>query len=128
MTLFFNLKTLEQDTKGSSEYLVEALYKFYRGITIPKNVHEKYKPLPRLKTGSSFLLQPESFFKDTGTDSVYKAQYIRLAGLRNYGLYKTYGIKSLDLTLYPDINITNIKSNPLLIIANKQIKFIHEEI
>jgi len=128
MTLFFNLKTLEQDTKGNSEYLVEALYKFYRGITIPKNVHEKYKPLPRLKAGSSFLLQPELFFKHTGTDSVYKAQYIRLAGLRNYGLYKTYGIKSLDLTLYPDISINNIKSNPLLIIANKQIKFIHEEI
>jgi hypothetical protein len=128
MTLFFNLKTLEQDTKGDSEYLVEALYKFYRGITIPKNIHEKYKPLSRLKTGSSFLLQPESFFKNTGTDSVYKAQYIRLAGLRNYGLYKTYGIKSLDLTLYPDISINNIKSNPLLIIANKQIKFIHEEI
>ena len=127
MTLFFNLRILEQDTQCNAEYMVEALHKFYRGVTIPKNVHEKYKPLPRLRTGSSFLLKPEPFFKNTGIDSAYRAQYIRLAGLRNYSLYKTHGIKSLDLTLYPDIDLAKIKSNPLLIIANKQIKFIHEE-
>jgi len=128
MTLFFNLKILEQDTQCDAEYIVEALHKFYLGVTIPKNVHEKYKPLQRLRTGSSFLLKPEPFFKNTGIDSAYRAQYIRLAGLRNYGLYKTHGIKSVDLTLYPDIDLQKIKSNPLLIIANKQIKFIHEEI
>ena len=127
MTLFFNLKILEQDTKGNAEYLVEALNKFYKGITIPKNKQEKYKPLPRLQAGSSFILKPKPFFDNTGIDSVYRAQYIKLAALRNYGLYKTNGIKFVDLTLYPDIDLNNIKSNPLLIIANKQIKFIHEE-
>lgn len=128
MTLFFNLKILEQDTQCDAEYIVEALHKFYLGVTIPKNVHEKYKPLRRLRAGSSFLLKPEPFFKNVGIDSAYRAQYIRLAGLRNYGLYKTHGIKSVDLTLYPDVDLQKIKSNPLLIIANKQIKFIHEEI
>jgi hypothetical protein len=127
MTLFFNFNVLLRDTLGDPEYMVEALRKFYKGITIPKNKYEKYKPLPRLRAGSSFLLKPELFFKHTGIDSAYRAQYIRLAALRNYGLYKTYQIKSLDLTLYPDIDLNNIKSNPLLIIANKQIKFIHEE-
>jgi hypothetical protein len=128
MTLFFNFNVLLRDTLGEPEYMVEALRKFYLGITIPKNNHEKYKPLTRLKAGSSFLLQPKPFFNNTGIDSAYRAQYIRLAALRNYGLYKTYGIKSVDLTLYPDIDLNKIKSNPLLIIANKQIKFIHEEI
>jgi len=128
MTLFFNLKILEQDTQCDAEYMIEALHKFYLGVTIPKNVHEKYKPLRRLRAGSSFLLKPEPFFKNTGIDSAYRAQYIRLAALRNYGLYKTYGIKSVDLTLYPDVDLNKIKSNPLLTIANKQIKFIHEEI
>jgi len=127
MTLFFNINVLVRDTLGDPEYIVEALHKFYCGISIPKNKHEKYKPLQRLRAGSSFLLKPEPFFKHTGIDSVYRAQYIRLAALRNYGLYKTYQIKSVDLTLYPDIDLNNIKSNPLLIIANKQIKFIHEE-
>jgi len=128
MTLFFNFNVLLRDTLGDPEYMVEALHKFYKGITIPKNKYEKYKPLQRLRAGSSFLLKPEPFFKHTGIDSAYRAQYIRLAALRNYGLYKTYQIKSVDLTLYPDIDLNNIKSNPLLIIANKQIKFIHEEV
>ena len=127
MTLFFNFNILLRDTLGDAEYMVEALRKFYKGITIPKNIHEKYKPLPRLRAGSSFLLKPDQLFNNTGVDSAYRAQYIRLAALRNYGLYKTYGIKSVDLTLYPDIDLNKIKSNPLLIIANKQIKFIHEE-
>jgi len=127
MTLFFDLQILEQDTRCNPEYMVEALRKFYTGITIPKNIREKYKPLPRLRAGGSFLLRPKDFFDNTGVDSAYRAQYIRLAGLRNYTQYKTYGSKSLDLTLYPDIDFVKIKSNPLLIIANKQIKFIHEE-
>lgn len=128
MTLFFNLQILEQDTHCNAEYMVEALHKFYLGITIPKNIREKYKPLARLKAGSSFLLRPKDFFDNRGVDSAYRAQYIRLAGLRNYTNYKTYGTRSLDLTLYPDIDFDKIKSNPLLIIANKQIKFIHEEV
>jgi hypothetical protein len=127
MTLFFDLNILEAETKSDPEYLVQGLEKFYKGITIPKNSKEKYKPITKLKAGSSFLLNPGSFFNDKNTDIVYKAQYIKLAGRRNYMFYKTHRIKYLDLSLYPDISLGLINSNPLLIIANKQIKFIHEE-
>lgn len=127
MTLFFNLKILEVDTKCDPEYMVQALFQFYKGITLPRHTRQRYKPLKRLTSGTSYLLNPESFFNDKSVDSVYKAQYIRLAGRRDFNLYKQYGIKSLDLTLYPDLDLTAIKSNPLLTIANKQIKFKHEE-
>lgn len=127
MTLFFNLRVLEEDTGCDPVYLVIALQKFYKGITIPKYSREQYKPLKRLSAGSSFILNPEPFFNDKSVDSVYKAQYIRLAGRRDFNLYKQYGIKSLDLTLYPDLDLKNLKSNPLLTIANKQIQFKHEE-
>lgn len=124
--LFFNLQILEEDTLCDPTYMVTALYKFYKGQRFARNISETYKPLKRLVAGSSFLLQPAEFFKDKSTDIIYKAQYIRLAGRRDFLLYKTHGITSLDLTLYPDIDIDNIKSNPLLTITNRQITFKHE--
>lgn len=127
MVLFFNLDTLEQDTHGDPEYLVQALYKFYKGKRIPKHNQEQYPPLKRLRAGNSFLLNPEDFFKNTTVDSPYRAQYIRLAGRRDYQHFKHYGLKSLDLTLYPDINYQVISTNPLLTIANNQIYFKYEE-
>lgn len=127
MTLFFNLKVLEEDTNLNSDYIVTALYNLYRGITIPKNLNQRYKPLKHLAIGKSFLLNPDLFFTNKSVDSAYKAQYIRLAGRRDYNLYKQYGIKSLDLTLYPDLDLSAIKLNPLLTIANKQIHFKYEE-
>ena len=127
MTLFFNLDILEKETLCDPEYLVVGLYKFYKGIRYPKNIREKHKPIQQLTAGYSYLLNPEDFFIDKNTDIVYRAQYIRLAGRRDYQQFKQYGIKSLDLTLYPDLDLTAIKSNPLLTIANKQIYFKHEE-
>ena len=124
--LFFDLDILEEGTRCDPQYLVTALYKFWRGTRYPRNSTEKYKPLTKLKPGSGFLLNPTEFFKDKAVESAYKAQYIRLAGRRNFALYKSYGIRSLDLSLYPDINIDAIVSNPLLTIANKQIHFKYE--
>lgn len=124
--LFFDLDILEEDTKCDPQYLVTALYKFWKGIKYPRNSFEKHKPLKRLRPGSSFLLNPGELFTDKSVEPAYKAQYIRLAGRRNFTFYKTNGIKSFDLTLYPDINIDAIASNPLLTIANKQIHFKYE--
>ena len=124
--LFFDLTILEEATGCDPQWLVLALYKFWRGQQFPKNQYEKYKPLPNMKPGSAFLLNPEPFFTDRSTDYTYKAQYIRLAGRRNFSLYKTHGIKSLDLTLYPDLDTKAIGSNPLLQIANKLIYFKYE--
>ncbi len=124
--LFFNLDTLEECTGCDPEYLVVALHKFWKGMYYPKNAYEKHKPLKQLTAGSSFLLNPADFFKDKSTDVGYRAQYIRLAGRRDYTLYKTHGVKYLDLTLYPDIDKLAIAYNPLLTIANKQIHFKYE--
>ena len=126
MTLFFNLNTLEEDTLCDPIYLVTALEKFYRGQTLPKNSKETYKPLRRLTSGYSFLLNPDDFFKDKSSDPIHKAQYIRLAGRRDYQQFKQYGIKSLDLSLYPDLDLQAISHNPLLTIANKQLHFKYE--
>lgn len=125
-TLFFNLHILEEDTLCDPIYLVTALHKFYKGQRLPKNIRETYKPLTRLRAGNSFLLNPAEFFDDKGSDPLHKAQYIRLAGRRDYQLFKQYGIKSLDLTLYPDLDFAAIRSNPLLTIANKQLNFKYE--
>lgn len=128
MIFFFNLQTLEDGTLCDSNYLVSALEKFYKGVRYPKNAFEKYKPLKNMAAGTSYLLNPAALFKDKSADIIYKAQYIRLSGRRDYTMYKTYGIKSLDLTLYPDLDYNNIKSNPLLTIANNKITFKYEEI
>lgn len=127
MTLFFNLGTLELHTGNDPEYMLAALEKFYNGITIPQSAKEKYKPIKQLQAGSSFLLNPEPLFKDHITDPIYKAQYIRLAGRRNYLDYKTQGRKTLDLTLYVDINLSTIKYNPLITTQNNRLLFKYEE-
>lgn len=127
MTLWFDLSVLEKETKGDPQYLVEALKLYYNKIFIPKSQKTKYKPITKPLKGSSFLLNPEDFFNDTGTDVLYRAQYIKLAARRDYFLYKTYDIKYLDLTYFSDLNINVLKSNPLLEINKQQIKFKYEE-
>lgn len=127
MVMFFNLNTLEEETLCDPIYLVTALHKFYKGQRLPKNIREVHKPIAKLKAGFSFLLNPTDLFNDKSTDPIYKAQYIRLAGRRDYQLYKQYGIKYLDITLYPDLDIDAVRYNPLLNITNKQINFIYEE-
>lgn len=127
MTLFFDLQVLEEDTLRNPKYMVIALDKYYRKQFMPKNAKELYKPLRRMKPGSSFLLNPSPLFLDKSVDDVFKAQYIRLAGRRDYTLYKSFGIKALDLTMFPDVDLNSIKHNPLLTIANKTISFKYEE-
>lgn len=124
---WFNLQKLERLTKLDSEYIFEALKKAWQGKTIPKNTWEKYKPLQGIIPGSSYLINPQSLFEDTSTNVVFKAQYIRLAGLRDYLSYKTLRQKHLDLTLYPDLNRQALKQNTLLILENNTLKFIYEE-
>lgn len=127
MTFFFNLETLERETKCDPEYLVEALRLYYIRKSIPKNIHVKFKPINNL-VGNSFLINPSLFFSDTITDILFKAQYIRLAGRRDYGAYKHFNIKHLDLSFFADLDISKIKNNPLLSITKNNIHFKYEEI
>jgi hypothetical protein len=125
-TLFFNVKTLEEKTLCDPHYMVMALWYWYKKITIPKRYATKYKPLKNI-SGFSYLLKPEAFFKDKTTDIIWKAQVIRLAGRRDYTLYKLYGFKFLDLSYFPDIDIKSIESNPLISITDNKIYFKYEE-
>jgi hypothetical protein len=127
MTLFFDLHILERDSLHDYNYLVEALYLFYKGKTIPRSLRSKYKPLKTMRKGSSFLINPESLFSDKSVDNIYKAQYIKLAGRRDYINFKINGDKSLHLSLYPDVNLLAIKTNPLLLISNNKLYFKYEE-
>ena len=126
MTLFFNLPLLESKTQCDSVKLVETLRLHFIRKSIPKNQYSKIKPILNLN-GNSFLINPATFFADTSTDIVYKAQYIRLAGRRNYAIYKHYGYTYLELSFYSDIDLNAIKPNPLLKITENKIHFKYEE-
>ena len=124
-TLFFNLNLVEE-----LDY-VDALLalKMYYYKTLPKNKRSKLVNLRISRMfGSSFLINPEPILNDKSTDPIYLIQYLRLAGRRNYMMYTQYNIKYLDLSFYPDINISRIKHNPLLKLANDKIYFKHEEL
>jgi len=125
--LFFNLEVLEAETKNDSEYLVQALYYWYIKQTIPKTAYQKYKPLKKSLKGLSFLINPKDFFNDKLTDTVYKAQYLKLAARRDYFIYKNYGITSLDLSFFPDLNISAIKYNPLIKLKENKLYFKYED-
>lgn len=128
MTLFFNIEVLEKETKSDPFYMMAALERWYKKDLIPKNARERYKPLTKSLSGNSFLLSPDKFFKDKNTDIIYKIQYLKLAAKRDYTLYKLYGLKFLDLSFLPDINLKQISTNPLLSIEENKVYFKYEEI
>lgn len=128
MVLFFNILVLEQETLCDPYYMVQALRLYWQKRSIPKNSKSVYKPIQKSLAGSSFLLNPESFFDDKTTDIRYLAQYLRLSARRDYSLYKSHRIKYLDLTYFSDLNLPALEQNPLLEITNKQIKFKYEEL
>lgn len=126
MALLFNLNLLESETLCDAKKLVGLLELHYSKKTIPRNFYSR-KPIRNL-LGTSFLLNPAPLFKDKSTDVIFKAQYIRLAGRRDYANYKYYGIKYLDLSFFQDIDLDAIKHNPLLTIKENKIYFKFEEI
>jgi hypothetical protein len=125
MALFFNLEALEKESDNVTDKFL-ALLEYHYSKRLPKNVYSKHKPSKANLNGSSFILNPGPLFR-SDCDPVFKVQYIKLAGRRDYLLYKNYRIVTLDLSLYPDLDLEKIKHNPLLIINNKQIKFKFEE-
>lgn len=127
MVLFFNLETLEKETKGDLNYMVVALQRWFNKDLVPKNAKQKYKPLSKSLHGSSFLVKPERFFRDTTTDIIWRVQYLKLAAKRDYTYYKLYGITYLDTTFFPDLNLKAIEPNPLLKITDNKIYFKYED-
>jgi len=127
MAFLFDLYKLEQHTNCDPEKLVQVLRLFWNKKTIPKSNREKIKPVTGLR-GTSYLLNPGDLFGDKTTDIGFKAQYIRLAGRRDYYQYKYYNIRYLDLSYYTDINLAAIKPNPILTVNNSKIYFKYEEV
>lgn len=125
MTLWFNLKILEEEAKCNSEKFIFLLERFF------------YKGLPRLRdkfisnrslAGVNYLLNPEPLFKLKKTiDINFIVQYVKLSARRDYTLYKYYKDATLHISYYPDLNLNALKRNPLLEITDSQIKFLYEE-
>lgn len=125
MTLFFDIKTLEQESDNNLIKFVQILEDHYNKVN-KVNLFEsktRYKPIH----GKSYLLNPLPLFRQT-VDIAYIVQYIKLAAKRDYTLYKLFKDCSLPLSFFPDINKDVIKHNPLINITNTQIQFKFEEI
>jgi hypothetical protein len=123
MALFFNLELLEAESKCDPKLMLLMLERHLGKKLIPKNNRDRinYRNL----AGHSFLLDANSLLEDN-TDIAYKAQYIRLAGRRDYMLYKLYKVTYLDLSYFKDIDTELIKNNPLLQITQNKIYFKYE--
>lgn len=123
MALFFNLELLETETNCDPKLMLPMLERHFTGKLIPKNSRDRV--ITRNLAGHSFLLNAASLFSDT-CDIAHKAQYIRLAGRRDYSLYKLYRVTYLDLSYFKDIDLDAIKHNPLLNIHQNKIHFKYE--
>lgn len=123
MTLFFDIIKLETESKGSDKLFIDILEDYYRVQVLNKIQTIKYRSIK----GKSWLLNPIPLFDKTIADLSYIVQYIKLAGRRNYHLYKMHNILTLDITFYPNLNIELIKNNPLLNIINNNIHFKFED-
>lgn len=121
MTLFFDLTSLRIAAGDNPNKYIELL-NLYR-------TNKLYLRYPKINLkGTGFILKPEPLLtKYKLYDIYYTIQYIELAGRRPYLFYKHYNSKSLQLSYYPDINLDNIKSNPLLHITPTEIFFLYEE-
>lgn len=120
---FFNLRELERRSKNSKEFLL-----ILKDTTSTDPFYNNKYKAPSVLKGDSYILDLKSLLEDKTTDPLYKVHYIRLAALRNFLYYKHYKDSTLDLGLYPDINMENILKNPLLINHKHKLKFKYEEI
>lgn len=124
----FNWRKIYRVSGGSSRRILLIL----QSMISNKMPVDRYDPVYKYKyqdfSGHSFLLNPEPIltyrFKYTDKEL---AEYIGLAGFRNYGDYKAFGKKTLDLVHSP-LNKDAILTNRLLHIDEQNnIHFIYED-
>lgn len=124
--LIFDLNKLEEYADGNDVKMLWLLHKWYRDKdTVPRR-GDKYFLRGPLSGGSSFLINPAPILLDKTTDPIYLAQYVKLAARRDLTMYKQFHATYLDISFYPDINLQNIKYNPLLDIKSNVINFKYE--
>lgn len=125
MTLFFSLDKLEKQTQGSDTKFMQILHDYYltKANNRPTLSGLKYRKI----IGNSYLLNPQPLFNQT-LDIAYVVQYIKLAARRDYLLFTMFKQITLDLSYFPDLDVSVISRNPLLNIKNNHIHFKFEEI
>lgn len=120
MALFFNWFALVKESKADPFKTVDILKSFKEKRILKYGLRSKL-------IGNSYLLNADKILNDKQTDILYIYQYILLAARRDYGLYKLYGVKSLPLSYFPDIDTSSIRHNPLLNVINNEVYFKYEE-
>jgi hypothetical protein len=125
MTFFFSLENLEKESCNNSVEFIEILETaFYKKLPSKR---KKVRAIKRDLRGNSFILKLEPILQlKRSIDTAYLVQYVKLCGMRDYNMYKLYGIKTLPLSYYPDIDLNAIKHNPLLKITQTEIYFKYE--
>lgn len=108
MTIFFDFDAIVRKAKCNPLKVVELL---------------KNSPIK----GNSYLLKPDRLLNDKTTDILYIYQYLLLASKRDYAYYTMYGLKTLPLSHYKDLNLDSLRTNPLLTITKTEIHFNYEE-
>lgn len=116
--IFFNYVNLMKEARGNHVKAISLLRDYISGRILDPS-------LKRRLTGYSFLLNPESLIT-AKCDILFKLQYLFLASKRVYTDYIQYGKKDLDLSMYPDIDIPKISTNPLIKISQGSIQFKYE--
>lgn len=120
MILLFNLNQLETQAENNSRKFLQL---FGQVVTGPKSL---LAPKTRkILAGTNFILNPVPLLTST-VDPNFVIQYIKLAGMRDYALYKLFGSKSLPLSYFPDVDLNKLKNNTLLHITATDINFKYE--
>jgi hypothetical protein len=127
--LLFNKDYLEVLCKKYSAFPQDILrhYKYILDFGVIPKSNKKFKYKTNLLFGYSFILKPDRLLYIKTVDSIFISHYIKLAALRDFGLYSKHKISALDLDMYPDINLENIEANPLLQVVNNKLHFLNEK-
>lgn len=120
MTFFFDLETFEKLCQKDVVYAINVLEKASKK-RIGKTPKET-KDIRAVSNGNSFILNIKPLLANKYSP-IDKAQYIKLAGRRDYFLYRQTGLKDLLISYYPDVLYDNLKYNQLLSINTETIKF-----
>jgi len=118
--MFFDINKLTKQAKGNPAVMLKMLENIYFR-KLPKNKRDM-RFFPTNIVGDNFIENPEALFKSKA-DPVYKVQYLILASKRDYLLLKTYGVRDLDLSFFPDLNLDALRGNPLVTVTETSIKF-----
>ena len=127
--LLFNKDYLEILCNKYSVFPQDILrhYKHILDFGVLPRFDKKFKYKTSLLFGYSFILNPDRLLHIKTVDSIFISHYIKLAALRDFGLYSKHKISTLDLDMYPDVNLDNINKNPLLQVVNNKLHFLNEK-